>query len=288
MANVGAKRNTNNITVIQSNNRKIVATIPAGPATHMVVSSPTGTEAFAANAGGESVIEILTNLKDRRFSPGRSFKIKGKKGSKSHPVCLAFSANGSKLYVTNAGDPKGNPTTSGFLAVLSTATGREISRISNLGSEACGLARSRDGGKIFFTNGGKANQVVMLDTKTDRIIKQIPTGGQDPHGLMLIPGGHQIWITNRMSKNATVLSTTTGTHYKTFFNIGDKPDLMAFSPDGEKVFITLRGDTVTPMPEAKGGSEPGFVILDTQTGRVLSKIPLEGDPHGIAVRLKRK
>ncbi len=115
-------------------------------------------------------------------------------------------------------------------------------------------------------------------------IRSVGTGGEDPHGLAIVPGGHQVWITNRGSKNITLLSTTTGQHLKTLFNIGDKPDLLAFSPDGKQAFVTLRGQAVTPMPGGSGGAFPGLVAVDTQTGRVLSKIPLSGDPHGIAVR----
>jgi DNA-binding beta-propeller fold protein YncE len=283
VANVGAKQDTNNVTIIHATGRRIVTNLPAGPGTHMVLPSPSGREAFAANAGGNTVTEIVHDTVSGQFTTGRTFAIKGIGRAKSHPTCLAPSGDATRLYVTNAGDPKGDPSKSGFLAVLSTASGKEQSRVLNLGNEVCGFARTKDGGNLFLTIGGTVNQFAILDAKTDKIIKQESTGGNDPHGIGLLPGGHQVWIINRGSSNVTVLSTTTGAHFRTFFNIGDKPDLLDFSPEGENAIITLRGDPATPLAGGPG-KEPGFVILDTETGKVVSKVPIEGDPHGIAVR----
>ena len=284
VANVGAKTGSHNITIIRSADRKVVATIPAGPGAHMVLSSPDGSRAFAANAGGDSITEILTDTIKGNFTPGRTLTIKGVDNGKSHPTCLAFSSNGKKLYVTNAGSPKADPSTAGFLVVLDVTSGRELSRIMNLGSEACGLGRTQDGGKIYFTIGGSVNQFAILDTATDKIVKQTATGGEDPHGLTITPGGHLVWITNRMSGHLTVLNTTTGIHFKTHFKVGDKPDLLDFSPDGSRVFVTLRGQPATTMPKGSSGNEPGLLVFNAESGTALSKIALGGDPHGIAVR----
>jgi DNA-binding beta-propeller fold protein YncE len=286
VANVGAKTNTNNVVVIRSNDRKIIATIPAGPGAHMVLSSPDGSRAFVANAGGDTIIEFLTDTAKGRFTLGRTFKIEGTKNAKSHPTCLAFSSDGKKLYVTNAGNPKMDASTSGFLVVLDVNSGRELTRIPDLGNEACGLARSQDGSRMYFTMGETVNKFAILDTTTDKILKMTATGGKDPHGLSVTPSGHQVWISNRTSGNLSVLSTTTGMHIRTYFKVGDKPDLLDFAPDGSRVFVTLRGHPVTPMPAAAMGTEPGLLVLQVDTGKVLTKVPIKGDPHGIAVRTK--
>lgn len=286
VANVGARRETNNIVIIRTGDRKIVATLPAGPGTHMVVPSPTGGEAYAANAGGNTLTEILTDTNQVNFRKGRVMTIRGRNDSKSHPICIGSSRDGSKLFVTNAGDPKGNPDTTGFVSVINAASGTETARIPDLGNESCGFARTKDGGRLYFTMGGALREFAVIDAESDRIILRQASGGKDPHGVALIPGGHQVWITNRLSNNVSVFSATTGAHFRTFFDIGDKPDLLDFSPDGEKVIITLRGDPATPMPGGPG-REPGFVILDTESGKVLSKVAIDGDPHGIAV-LSRK
>ena len=284
VANVGAKTNTNNVTVIRSSDRKIIATIPAGPGAHMVMPSPNGSHVFVANAGSDSVMEILADTSKESFTPGRMLKIKGNNGKKSHPTCLAFSPNGEKLYITNAGRSKLDPSTSGFLTIFEVQSGREQSRINNLGNEACGLAHTQDGGKIYFTMGGTVHKFAILNTETDKILEQISTGGQDPHGLAITPGGHQVWITNRVSGNITVLNPTTGMHITTHFKVGHMPDLLDFSPDGSKVFITLRGKPVTPLPKRITGTEPGFIMMEVDTGKVLSRVPMQGDPHGIAIR----
>ena len=286
VANVGAKANANNVVVIRSRDRKIIATIPAGPGAHTILPSPDGSRAFVANAGGDSVIEILTNTVKGSFKLGQTFKIKGTKGGKSHPTCLSFSSDGKKLYVTNAGNPKTDASTSGFLVVLEASSGRELLRIPDLGNEACGLALTQNGRRMYFTIGGTVNKFAVLDTTTDKILQMTATGGEDPHGLSITPSGHQVWITNRISGNLSVLSSTTGMHIKTYFKIGDKPDLLDFSPDGSRVFVTLRGKPVTPIPAKAKGTEPGLLVLQVDTGKILAKIPIKGDPHGIAVLAK--
>ena len=284
VANVGSKANTNNVLVIRAKDRKIVATFPTGPGAHMIRPSPDGKRAFAAIFGDDSVVEIITDTKKGRFTKGRTIPIQSRNSGKSSPTCLAFSADGKKLYVTNAGDPKADPKTAGFLVVLDVHTGRELSRISNISSESCGLERTQDGTKIFFTMGGTQGKFAVLDTKTDRMIKIVPTGTDDPHGLALMPGGRQIWITNRSSNTIAVLNPTLGSHLRTYFNIGERPDLLDFSPNGSEVVVTLRGKPATRIPGGSGGSLPGFLILNSSNGQVLSKVPMDGDPHGIATR----
>ena len=284
VANVGSKANTNNILVIRAKDRKIIATIPTGPGAHMVLPSPDGRRAFAAIFGDDSVVEILTDTRKNRFTKGRTFPIQSRSSGRSRPTCLAFSADGKKLYVTNAGDPLTDPRTAGFLVVLDVNTGQELSRISDISSESCGLERTQDGTKIFFTMGGTEGKFATLDTKTDRMIKMVPIGRDDPHGLALMPGGRQIWITSRLSNSIAILNPTLGRHLLTHFNIGERPDLLDFSPNGSEVVVSLRGLPVTRIPGGSGGSLPGFLILNAMNGKVLSKVPMEGDPHGIATR----
>ena len=286
VANVGAKKNTNNVVVIRTSDRKIVSVIPAGPNAHMVLASSDGTRVYVTNAGGDSVLEIVTDLENGEFKPGRIFNTRKEAGVKSHPTCLALSSDDKKLYVTNAGNPKDDPSTSGYLTAYEVSTGRELFRLTDLDSEVCGLARYRGGRQMYLLMGGTSNTILALDTVEDRIIKKMSTAGQDSHGLAITPGGHQVWITDRMSGNLTVLSTTTGMHIKTHFKVGDRSDLIDFSPDGSRGFVTLRGIPVTPIPNSKPGIEPGLLVFEVDTGKILKKIPIQGDPHGIAVRKK--
>lgn len=282
VANVGARAGRNNVTVIRTTDRSVVARLPAGPGAHMVMPSPDGKRAFVANAGSDSITEILTDTRKGQFKIGRTIRIPGPKGQgKSHPTCLIFSRDSKTLYVTHAGPSGGEP--SGFLAVLDVASGKEVARIPNLGTEACVQVRSRIGDRIYLSIGGEVGNFAVLDTKTNRFVKESSSGGKDPHGLMLTPGENQIWIANRFSNALTVFSPSTLAHIKTYFNIGDKPDLLAFSPDGSRLFVTLRGKPATPVPGSEAGREPGLSVIETDTGRVLAKVPLGGDPHGIGI-----
>jgi DNA-binding beta-propeller fold protein YncE len=281
VANVGARRQTSNVTVIDATTKKVIDHLPAGPGAHAVAVAPDAARAFVANAGGSSVTELVRGA-DGRFKPGRDLVIAPEPGAKaSHPICLAFSRDGAKLYVSAAG--AGDPTTSGFIAVLSVAQGVELARMRGLGNEVCGLVLTQDGGRIYFTAGGAVGKFGVLDTQTDRVIYQAATSGRDPHGLALSPGGNLVWIINRAAGHITVLNTTTSENFKNYFHIAHLPDLAAFAPNGLRLFVTLRGQPATPV-EGGPGREPGLAVIDAKSGTVLRKLAIAGDPHGIAVR----
>src|SRR3989304_4339095 len=70
----------------------------------------------------------------------------------------------------------------------------------------------------------------------------------------------------------------------TIRRVGDKPAILAFSLDGSRTFVTLRGKAATGDPKLLSGSEPGLSVIDVPTGKVIAKVKLGGDPHGVAVR----
>ncbi|MBF8297631.1 MAG: hypothetical protein HW395_288, partial [candidate division NC10 bacterium] len=45
-----------------------------------------------------------------------------------------------------------------------------------------------------------------------------------------------------------------------------------------------RGKAATGDPKLLSGSEPGLSVIDVPTGKVIAKVKLGGDPHGVGVR----
>jgi len=95
---------------------------------------------------------------------------------------------------------------------------------------------------------------------------------------------YEIWVVNRLSSTISVVSTERDRVVRTIRKVGDKPDILAFSPDGGKAFVTLRGRATTGDPKLLSGSEPGLSVIDVRTGTVIAKVKLGGDPHGVGVR----
>ncbi|HEY4485885.1 MAG TPA: YncE family protein [Nitrospiria bacterium] len=285
VANVGAAPKTNNIVVIRTADRKIVATIPSGPVTHAVTPSPDGKRAFATSVGSDTVLEILTDTAKEKFKPGREIPVgDGPGGMKDRPICVAFSSDSRKAYVSNGGDPAAvDPMSTGAVAILDVETGKQIRQYSNIGQEACGLALSRDGARMYINIGGYVNVYAVIDTRTDNVIRQGNAAGTDSHGMRITPDGRELWLANRMSNSLTIVDTATDRPVSRISEAGDRPDLIDFSPDGAKAFLTLRGQAVTKTIHDVSGKEPGLLVVDVKDRKRTAHVPLEGDPHGLAV-----
>jgi YVTN family beta-propeller protein len=288
IANVGAAARSNNILVIRTADRKIVATLPSGPTTHAVTPSHDGKLALATSVGSDTLFEVLADPASGEFKLGREIPVgDGPGGVKDRPICAFFSSDSKKAYVTNGGDPAAiDPLSTGSISVIDVASGKQIKQINNVGQETCGLALSKDGSKIYINIGGYVNSYVVINTKSDTVTKQGNTAGFDSHGIRLTPDGKELWLANRQSNNIVILDTATDTPIAKVVEAGDRPDLIEFSPDGTRAFATLRGAAVTKTIHDVSGKEPGIAVYDVKERKRLQHIPLEGDPHGIAIRPK--
>jgi DNA-binding beta-propeller fold protein YncE len=108
--------------------------------------------------------------------------------------------------------------------------------------------------------------------------------GKEAHGVALTPDAKFALVPNRQSGDVSVVDMATGKIVDTVANVGDKSDIIDVSPDGTRAFVTLRGDAVTGDPAMTTGKEPGVSVIDVPGRKVVTKISLGGDPHGIAVR----
>jgi YVTN family beta-propeller protein len=288
VTNVGAAPKTNNILVIRAADRKIVATLPSGPTTHAVTPSPDGKRAFATSVGNDSLIEILTDTSKESFKVGREITVgDGPGGAKDRPICAFFSPDSQKAYVTNGGDTAAvDPLSTGSVSVIDVASGKQTKQFSGVGQEACGLALSKDGNKIYINVGGFVNSYWVIDVKTDAVVKQGNTAGTDSHGIRLTMDGKELWLANRLSNSIAILDTASDKIIARIPDAGDRPDLIDISPDGGLAFVTLRGQAVTKTIHDVSGKEPGLAVFAVKERKRIRHVPLEGDPHGIAVRPK--
>ena len=288
VANVGSAPKTNNILVISAADRKIVATLPSGPSTHAVTPSHDGARAWATSVGSDTLIEVLADPAKGEFKLGREIPVgDGPGGMKDRPICAFFTADSKKVYVTNGGDPSAlDPLSTGSISVIDVASGKQTKQINNVGQEACGLALSKDGGKIYINIGGYVNTYYVINTKTDAVLTQGNTAGFDSHGTRITPDGKELWLANRQSNNIVILDTATDAIIAKIDNAGDRPDLLEFSPDGSLAFATLRGQAVTKTIHDVTGKEPGLAVFNVKERKRAQHIPLDGDPHGIAIRPK--
>src|SRR3970040_1280258 len=95
----------------------------------------------------------------------------------------------------------------------------------------------------------------------------LSAAGQDAHGAYVDAGRRDLWVVHRVSSNVTIHPLAdirrVGHGFATISFVGKAPDLIAFSPDGHRAFVTLRGPRPAPtIPHATVGETPGIALLD--------------------------
>jgi YVTN family beta-propeller protein len=125
-------RNDNTVSVINTSNNSITATIPVGTYPYGVSVNPDGSKVYVTNSGANSVsvINTTTNTVSATISIGSS------------PNGIVVSSDGSKAYVANRG--------SNNVSVINTAT-NTVSATISLSSSPAGLTISPDGTKLYVT-----------------------------------------------------------------------------------------------------------------------------------------
>jgi DNA-binding beta-propeller fold protein YncE len=143
----------------------------------------------------------------------------------------------------------------------------------------------------MYANNGfhEANQpdqndnLFIFDTSDHRILAQVQLDGQDAHGLHLSPDGSEVWVIGRATATVEIFDASTLKPLTMIEQVGSRPDLAAFSPDGKFFFASQRGEAVTGVAHAVSGDTPGFAVIDVVTREVVELVSIDGDIHGLAV-----
>ncbi len=126
------------------------------------------------------------------------------------------------------------------------------------------------------------------------------TEGVDAHGFWFTPDASELWVLNRETNDGLVIDPETDDVIEEVAPYGpaehaddtdqrDAPDIMWASPDGEYMFVTLRGpNPQSGDPHAATGVNAGFSVLDIETRdieEVVQPAPDDegSDFHGIGV-----
>jgi DNA-binding beta-propeller fold protein YncE len=281
VSNVVAGVNRNNIVVVEAESRHVVGTIPAGPSAHQAKLMPGGRHFWVVNVASHDLLEV--EIQGATFAPKRRISSGG-----IRPITLAFTRDGRKAYVTNGGSPAGP----GSIVVLDAASGSVLKKWDDLGREAVWTGLSEDGARIYANVGfhtanpaAKNDILFVFDPATDTIVHQAQLPHQDLHIFAEAPGRGELWISARFANRIVIVETRSGRYrVVAVIPMPEKPDGIAFAPDGTRAFVAHRGVAVTGDIHSLTGHEPGFSIVDVGGRRVLGHIPVAGDIHSLAVR----
>jgi YVTN family beta-propeller protein len=125
-------------------------------------------------------------------------------------------------------------------------------------------------GRTFYVADKNHAGVWLIDAATFRPTGFIPTG-PDAHGLYPSRNARYLYVTNRGNGSITVISFATEKIFTTWWIPGGgSPDMGGVSPDGKVLWVSGRYNNVV-------------YAISTVTGRLLAKIPVGVEPHGLCV-----
>ncbi|MFZ5863063.1 MAG: YncE family protein [Nitrospirota bacterium] len=290
--------------IMRASDRKVVFNEDLGQQAHAALPSPDGARALVANQNDKKVTEIVTDYGKGAFKLGRALDLEqapeladAVEFPDRAPICLMFTADSSKAYVTLRGG--------GIAVVVFPADQAAPAKVTKAfgkvrdGIEAngCGTLRSADGTRMYANSGSESGgKFYVFDASKDALIGStaLTETGRDAHGVAL--AGRHVWVANRSDDNVAVLSAE-GKVVGKIDGVGDAPDLLDVSPGGDRMFVTLRGPKPATGTHDMAGKTPGVSVLSVQDGGKSAKrefiIPIgdqsaesPNDPHGIAVRKK--
>ncbi|MGW3152414.1 beta-propeller fold lactonase family protein [Streptomyces sp. NPDC001177] len=173
---------SNNVSVIDTADRTVTATIGVGVHPRGIAVTPDGTKAYVADNGSNevSVIDTATNtVTGSPITVGTS------------PNGLDILPNGSKVYVANAA--------SNSVSVINTSTDTVSTTITtNIGANPQDTVATENGQKVYVPNHDD-NNVSVIDTATDTASPTQVSVGTGPGGAAASPSQGDTVVTFQVS-----------------------------------------------------------------------------------------
>jgi YVTN family beta-propeller protein len=126
-----------------------------------------------------------------------------------------------------------------------------------------------DGSRFYIADlAGQGVQV--LDAASFAVTGTIATG-HGPHSVYPSRDGRSAYVANRHEGSVSVIDVATDTVVDTWtIPGGGSPDMGGVSSDGSRLWLS-------------GRNHDEVYVFDTSSGELLARIPIPGEPHGLAV-----
>ena len=290
IANSGVGNGT--VSVINTANNSVVATIPLGQSPTGVAISPDGGKVYISdqalnkisvlNAATNTVISTITEFQG------------------AEPSGVAVSPDGTKLYVANY-----NSYTFSGMYIYNTATNALIASIPISGFPY-GVVISHDGSRVYVE---ASDAVTVINTATNTIMATIPVGAADNSYISISPDDSRLYVSNNYTNTVSVIDATVNTVISVI-QVGKSPSATFVSPDGSKLYVenTIDGtisiintatnsviNTIAAGPWPLGisvtadgrtiyvinGSSKSVTVIDALTYQIITKITVGAGPYSL-------
>nr|WP_225951317.1 Ig-like domain-containing protein [Mycobacterium sp. OAS707] len=183
------------------------------------------------------------------------------------PSGVAFSADGSRAYVTNKYDKT--------VSVVNTASGAVVATIKVPYAPTAVVVSpvaTQNRAYVAMTTG-----VAVIDTSTNKLVDAKPSTsavdsiavGASPSALAINSTGTRLYVSNGGSSTVSVVNTATNTEI-TRVTVGSQPSGLAVSPDDSRVYALSRySDSVT--------------VISTVDNKVIGSAKVGDSPRGVVV-----
>ncbi|MFC9360273.1 beta-propeller fold lactonase family protein [Rhodococcus sp. NPDC057014] len=212
-----------NVSVINTANNTVVATVKTGTTPSAVAVNPTGTRAYVTNSssGNVSVINTANNTVVATVKTGTT------------PSAVAVNRDGTRVYVTNR--------SSNTVSVIDTANNTVVATVKT-GTTPSGVAVSPDGKRVYVTNRA-GNSVSVIDTANNTIVGTVAVGSR-PTDVRVSPDGSAAYVVSDPDR-LTVIDTRINTVVSTlsFDSPTESGDhSIVLSADGSRMLVTDAAD----------------------------------------------
>ena len=253
-----------NVSVINTDTKTVVATIPVGREPQGVAFAPDGATAYVTNIKDNtvSVIDTATRTQTTTIAVGRS----------PQSIAVAVTPNGPRAYVPNFDDDT--------VTVVNLTTLTPLPDPIVVGEGPLGVAATVDGTRVYVTNFGaidtdkgddNGDTVSLIDTATNTVkdtnddedgVQPYLQVGVQPAGVAVIPGTAMELVKRELRADAFVANFLDATvsviteedinpelstpSFNVAFNprfnaVDNEPYAIAITPNGLRGYVTLYG-----------------------------------------------
>ena len=187
-----------------------------------------------------------------------------------HPHEMVFSPDGRYVYTTDNG------------VLWMTETGQGGNTVSIVDTRSQTLSGTIDLGKYRRPHGIDVDSktgnllvttelpsmLLLVDPRARKVVKEFDIKGKAPHLVKLAAGGQWAYTSNTDTGTVSAVNLQTGE--VKVIPVGERPQGMAFSPDGRRLYVTsMNGNSIS--------------IIDTQAKTRIGDIPTGKGPVRIMV-----
>jgi YVTN family beta-propeller protein len=259
------------LTVINTTNDSVVATIPVGTRPRGVKVSPDGRRVYVALSGSPKCPpsmpdEECAKLKSDKSKDGIAAVDPARRRVErifpggSDPETFDLSKDGTRLYVSNED--------AGTATIVDAGTGQIVKTVP-VGKEPEGVRVHPDGKTVWIT-GETDHDITIISADSGRRLGHIVVDKR-PRGIAFTPDGLKAYVTCEVGGTVQAIDVRSRKIAATIKLPGEaKPMGVVAHPDGKRVFVST----------GRGGQ---VVTIDVASNRVVDSVTVGKRPWGIAL-----